>query len=306
MRRLALALFLLWPSLASAAVVNVEFKFTPFTGDPAKDDHVNVVAGAAHVFLNDVPLADQEVRKDSVPVLFDDHEVAPAVWVPVRSAGPGVRKGRNTLRIEFEPSNAAAPYRAQLRWASVMDAVKEEGGPGHSTSINQGDEGVEDKQATGKVVFGREFIADFATDIPWHHFPAVTAVSDEDRKRLAALLAERAAWFKPDFTAFYKGLAAKDGIDVAAVRKMKCADAAYKAGVRVAAPAADQLELVTTGHPEVVVKRTGGDLFPFDPKILERIKGDDTQMCVGVTLAALYPPRLVVVRMSNGDWEAVY
>ncbi len=306
MRRILLALLVLWPSLVSAAVVNVEFKFTPFTGDPAKEDHVETVPGSARVFLNDVPLAEQAVRKDTVPVLFDDREIGPAVWIPMRSAGPGVRKGKNTIRIEFEPSDAAASYQAQLSWASVLDSAKEEREPGHYSGTNQDAEGADNRKATGKVVFTREFTADFATDVPWHHFPPVTALSDEDTQHLTALLQERVGWFKPDFAALYKALARREGIDVARVRKAKCLDAAYKAGVRVAAPTADQLDLVTTGHPEVVVQRKSGELFGLDRKAFEHIKGDQMQMCAGMTLSVIYPPRLIVVRMPNGGWEAVY
>ena len=36
MRKIALVLLLFWPSLAAAGILNVEFKFTPFLGDPAR------------------------------------------------------------------------------------------------------------------------------------------------------------------------------------------------------------------------------------------------------------------------------
>src|SRR5262245_14658668 len=43
MRRLILAALLLFSSDAAAKVINVEFKFTPFIGDPAKSDmHIEV------------------------------------------------------------------------------------------------------------------------------------------------------------------------------------------------------------------------------------------------------------------------
>jgi len=29
-------------------------------------------------------------------------------------------------------------------------------------------------------------------------------------------------------------------------------------------------------------------------------------MCAGMALAVVYPPRLVVVRTPNGNWEVVY
>ncbi len=114
-------------------------------------------------------------------------------------------------------------------------------------------------------MFEREFVADFARDLPWHHYPALTALGDDDKQRLAALVRGRAEWFKPDFAPLYKALAGTPELDVTGVRKAKCLDAAYAAGVRIAPPPADDLEFVTTGRPEVVVRRKGGHLFAPDP-----------------------------------------
>jgi len=305
MRKALLASILLWPCLARGAVVNVEFKFTPFTGDP-KNDHVDTVPGKAEVFLNDVPIATDEVRAGSVPVMFDEREIAASVWVPVESLGSAVRKGKNTFRLEFEPADAKTPYRAQLRWASVTDQTKEEHGSGTYKGTNQAGEGVDDKTATGKVVFEREFNADFAKDQPWHHYPPVTQLTDDDKQKLGTLVTDRAGWFKPDFAALYQALAANPHIDVAHVRKTKCLDAAYKAGARVKGPGTDQLEFVTTGHPEVVIRRAAGPLFVPDPGHIDTIKSEEIQMCAGTALQLSFPPRLVVVRTPAGAWEAVY
>ncbi len=111
MKKLAFALLMSAASLAPAAVINVEFKFTPFVGDPAKDDKVTTVPGKAAIFINNVPFTEQEVRKDELPVLFDEHEVTPSVWVPMSSVGPVVRKGKNKIRIEFTPDDSAKAYR---------------------------------------------------------------------------------------------------------------------------------------------------------------------------------------------------
>ena len=114
------------------------------------------------------------------------------------------------------------------------------------------------------------------------------------------------AWFKPDFAAIYKILAANEETKVAKVRRMKCIDAAYQAGARFEAAPADQLEFGTPGGPEVVVQRKGGGaLYGVDQKAFEKIKGDDKQMCAGMTLSVVYPPRLVVVRSRGGTWEVV-
>ena len=45
MRKLFVALLLSYSSLALAAVLNIEFNFTPFVGEPAKADHVETIPG---------------------------------------------------------------------------------------------------------------------------------------------------------------------------------------------------------------------------------------------------------------------
>jgi hypothetical protein len=306
MKNLAFVLWLLSSALVDAAVLNVEFKFTPYTGD-TKNDQVDSVAGTARVVLNGVAVAEQPVSAQSLPVLFDAREIGPAVWVPVASLGPAVRKGKNSIRIEFEPADAALSYKAQLRWATVTDQTsRTESGEGQVSETNQTGEGGEEKQGKGKIAFEREFTADFAQDLPWHHYPVITAVEDKDRQALADLVKARAEIYKPKFEAVYTLLAAKPGVEVPRVRKAKCLDAAYKAGVRVPAPPADQLEFGVSGNPEVVVRRKGGDLFTFDPSQFQRIKGDDTQMCAGMVLEMVFPRQMVVVRNPAGAWEVVY
>jgi hypothetical protein len=298
---------LFWSASAGAAVLNVEFKFTPYTGD-SKADHVETVPGKARVFVNDAPIAEQEIAKDTVPVLFDDREIAPSVWVPVESLGPVLRKGKNRIRIEFQPSDFKAPYHAQLSWASVTDQSTEgQSASGAITSTNQSGEGKDARDATGKVVFEREFVADFAADLPWHHYPATTALSDADRQQLAELVKARTASFKPGFADVYKALEGKEGIEVGEIKKAKCLDAAYAAGIRVAAPSFEQLEFRVTGNPEVVVQRKDGALYDIGgPDAFAKIKGDELQMCAGVALSIAYPPHLAFVRTPAGTWEAVY
>lgn len=307
MRRIPLVLLLLWSSAAGAKVINVEFKFTPFVGDPAKADQVDTVAGQAAVFINNLPIAEQPVGAQEVPVLFDDREIAASVWVPVESLGPVLRKGKNTFRIEFVPTDAKASYRAQLRWASVTDQERKEDEDGSHKATNQSDEGVEDKQATGKVVFEREFVADFAADLPWHHYPPVTALSDEDKQQLKTLVKARADAFKPDFSGVYKLLKGNQKVDPSKVKAAKCLDKAYAAGVRIAAAPVEQIDFATTGGAGVVVRSKAGPLYaPTDPSTFEKIKGDEAQMCVAMALFGVYPPQLAVVRAPSGAWEVAY
>lgn len=307
MQRLLIALMLFWPVLASAEIVNVEFKFTPYTGD-LKEDQVQTVPGKAQVYINNMLFAEQDVEKQAVPVLFDDREISPSVWVPMNSAGPILRKGKNSIRIEFQPSDAKAPYNAQLSWASVTDQATEvENSPGSSTSTNQTGEGMDSKKGPGKVVFEREFTADFATDRAWQHYPAVTALSDADKQQIAAAVAARAAGFKPGFVDAYKLLEGQENFDLAAIKKSKCLDSAYAVGVRVSAPTIEQMEFALTGNPEVVVSRKGGALFDAGtPELFGKIKGDDNQMCAGMVISVAYPPRLSFVRNPAGAWEVVY
>ncbi len=300
--RMAVAgLLALGSQSGSADVLNVEFKFTPFTGN-TKEDHVDSVPGKAKVFVNNIPVVEQEIEKRELPVLFDAREISPSVWVPVASLGPVLRKGKNSIRIEFEPS-AGSPYNAQFSWASVMDQSTETGEAGRFQATNQSGEGKEEKQGTGKIVFTREFTADFAADQPWHHYPAVAALTEDDKQNLGKLLKVRAEAFKPPFAGIYQMLDGKPGVDVAGVRKAKCLDKAYAAGVRIAPPA--QLDFATTGNPEVVVQCQDGPLFEPDRTAFERIKGDEMQMCAGMALSLAYPPKLIVVRKPDGSWEVV-
>jgi hypothetical protein len=309
MRNIAGTLLLLTMPLtiAHAGIINVEFKFTPFIGDPAKDVEVTTMAGKAAVFINNAMITEQEVRSEKSPVLFDEHEVGAAIWVPISSAGPVVRKGKNTIRIEFTPTDPARTYRAQLRWASVTDQPTEESGPGSMKSTNQANEGVDDRKALqGKAVFEREFSADFALDLPWHHYPPVTSLTEEDKQKIAGLLKTRAEWFQPDFSKFYKAIEDNESLKVDDVRRAKCLEEVYKLGVRVAAPPAGELEFTTANGPEVMVTRKDGSLFGLNEKTFAPVKDEETQMCAGMALSVVYPARVTVVRKPGNDWEIVY
>lgn len=306
MRFLLLGLVLTASSPLHAKVLNVEFKFTPFTGD-VKEDHVQSVAGKARVLINNVPLPDQEVEAQSLPVMFDEREIAPAVWIPIQSLGAIVRHGKNTIRIEFTPSDTAAQYHAQLRWASVLDSVKEEDNGGARRSTNQDNEGVETKDGSGPLTFEREFTADFADDKPFHHYPPITALTDDDKTELTALVKSRVDALKPDFSAIYKLVQqAKPDARIAQIRKAKCLDAAYAAGVRMTAPDDADLQFVTTGQPEVIIQRAEGELFSVNRDAFAKLKGDEAKMCAAMTLGMAFPARLIVVKDADGKWGVPY
>jgi hypothetical protein len=264
------------------------------------------VAGKAAVYLNGVPVAEQDVDRKGVPVLFDNREIAPAVWLPVKSLGGLVRKGKNIVRIEFVPADANAQYQSRLQWNEVTDSVRESSSGGAVTSTNRGGQGMETKKSQGKAVFEKEFAGDFATELPWHKYPPVASIGDEDKQKLAALVKERAEAFKPNFDAIYKILGTKPELQVAEIRKIGCLEKAHAAGVRVPVPAAADLEFATTGSAAVVVARKGGWLYPFDQKTFAKVKGEQVQMCAGVALSVAYPPRLVVAKTPDGKWEVVF
>ncbi|MEO6872520.1 MAG: hypothetical protein ABI233_09920 [Chthoniobacterales bacterium] len=307
MKTLACALLFLTARLASAAIINVEFKFTPFLGNPATDQEVTTVPGKTQIFINDVPYgAEQEVRQEKLPVLFDEHEVGPSVALSMSSAGSIVRKGKNKVRIEFTPNDPAKSYRAQLRWASVTDEPTSELDGNNEQATNRTAEGVDDrKDVKGKVVFEREFTADFALDLPWHHYPAVQELTEDDKQKMVALLKTRADWFQPDFSALYKAIEENDSLKVDDVRSAHCLEAAYKAGVRVSAPTVADLNFTTTGGPEVIVTRKAGTLFGLDEKTFAAVKDEGTEMCAGMVLATVYPGRMGIVRRPDGTWETV-
>lgn len=305
MKKALLASLVLWSHCAMAAVINFEVQFTPFVGDLAMSN-VQTVPGKAFIYLNNVLVAEQDVEKKSVPVLFDNREIAAAIWVPVKSLGGLVRKGTNTVKIEFLPTDAKASYQSRLQWNEVTDQVKEQRSGGAASSTNRGGEGMETKKSQGRIVLERDFTGDFATDLPWHKYPSVSALNDEDKQKLVALVKDRAEAFKPNFDPIYQLLGAKPEIQVAQIRKVGCLEKAHAAGVRVPIPDAADLEFATTGTAAVVIARKSGWLYPFDEKAFARLKGEQLQMCAGIALSVAYPPRLVVAKTPDGRWEVVF
>lgn len=303
MRTAVLVALLGWPMLAAGAVLNVEFKFTPYTGDTTADT-VESVPGQATVFLNGIFVAKQPIEREELPVLFDEREVGAAVWVPTAQLGSLLRKGTNTIRVEFEPAGPG-PYTADLRWAQVTDEVREEERPDGGRATNQANEGVDRKKASGRIVMERAFEADFAAEQPWHRYPAVTTLTDEDRQKVTALVAERAALFAPDFAGIYRALEGSEDIPVAKLREGKCLDAVYAAGVRVGPPKPGTFDVVTTGSAAVVVQPKGEMLYDLDRAAFQKITDEDVQMCAGMALVRVYPPRLIVVRTPDGAWQAM-
>ena len=309
MKKILSLLLIIWSTSTLAQVINFEIKFTPFVGNPVTDDSVKTVAGKVQVFLNNVLISEQDLQSQDQPVMFDEREIGPEVWLPVASLGPLVRKGKNTVRIEFVPTDGMMPYHTQLSWAEVNDQSTETQAEGSFFATNQSGEGKETKDTQGKVVMEKDFSADFATDLPWHHAAAVTALSDDDKQQLLKLVNDRATSFKPKFENLYKILEMPHPgieLDVAQIRQSGCLDKAYKAGVRVAARAMDDVEFQLSGNQEVVIKGKSDSLYPFNPEDFAKIKGDDNQMCAGMALSIAYPPQMIVVKNADGAWQVVF
>ncbi|MBI1394494.1 MAG: hypothetical protein GC151_00830 [Betaproteobacteria bacterium] len=304
-RLFCFVLALVWCVTARAAVVNVEFNFTPFVGDSVSNE-VESFPGTARVYVNNVLLGERDVSRRPLPILPDSGEVRPAIWIPATAVGPVLRRGHNTLRIDFEPKDPGTTYHAQLRWASVTDA-RPSTDAGGGARTNLANPGTDDRVIKGKVSFTHEFDAEFAPDQPWHHYPPVASVTEEDRRSLLELVKARARTFAPDFSDLYALLVAGHRVDVDEVRKSGCLETVYDAGLRIAPADARDFDVGFTGNAEVILRSRNGGLFhPEDPTVFSRVTDTAVQKCAGLVLFASFPPRLAAVRSPDGGWRIVY
>jgi len=91
------------------------------------------------------------------------------------------------------------------------------------------------------------------------------------------LVNERVKAFKPDFAEAYKILKNMRDLNLAEMKKAKCLEKAYAAGVRVAVQPVDKIDFATTGNPEVVVRGKTGSLF--NPSIRKRSTASRVMRC---------------------------
>lgn len=293
--------------LFGANVTNVEFHFSPFQGDVAKADRVKIVAGKARVLINGLLIAEREVRASEAPVLFEERQIGGPIWITGQSLGPSLRKQGNLLRIEFEPATAGLAYQTQLRWAFVSDGSTEKVEGNKHTSTNMTGEGKEEKAAQGKFSVEKAFDADFAPERPWHQYPAVMALSEEDRAALAALVQKRLDAYQPNFAQAYALLQSDPRVDIAEMRELRCVEKAYQAGMRVKGPAAGQLVVTLSGKAEVLLQAKGAPLFqPADPNFFPKVKDQSLMRCMIPVLEVLFPERLLAAKNPNGTWEEAH
>ena len=303
----AIALWLCFlPAVATAAIVNVEFNFAPYTGNPDKEDVIVFVRGEARLFINGLPFAEVDVKEQKYKIIFSDREISSApVSISGNSFGPLLLKGRNALRVEFSPADPKRTYTAELAWAAVTDGVTEtRDAKGTVTSTNLAQKGRDRRTAEGRVVLEREFDADFATDRPWHRYPPVKALSETDKQQIRALAAQRLQALEPDFKAFY-GWLERQNVQVADVRRDRVLEKIHASRLRVKMADAAKLELVAGSGPGVMVRAVGGEPLykPDNPQVLAKVADKSAQEFAMAVLPRFFPPRLVVARTPAGVWE---
>ncbi len=307
MRKALSVLLAIFPLLATAAVVNVEFNFAPYTGNPDKEDVIVFVRGEARLFINGLPFAQMDVKEQKYKIIFSDREISSApVAITGESFGALLLKGTNTLRVEFLPAAPKLTYTAELNWASVTDGVTEtRDARGTVSTTNLAQKGRDRKTVQGPVVLEREFQADFAKDRPWHRYPSVKELSDTDKQQIRALAAQRLQALEPDFKTFYAWLE-KNDFNVAQIRSDKVLEKIHASRLRVKMANAAKLEFVVGGGPGVLVKAVGGEPVykPENPQVLSKLADKGAQEFAMSVLPRLFPPRLVVARTPAGAWEA--
>ncbi len=306
----------LLPAAALADTVNVEVSFTPYPADPGQATAVPTVPGQVELVLNGVPMLDNPLAATRALVLGrgpSGPELSPAFWLPLRGLQPVLRRGPNLLRLRFTPEDGRILYIGQFRWVEVADrTITTTTAEGATVSTNQSAEGGERRQGVGPVSFEHRFEAPFARVEPWHSDPPVVTLEPADRAAIQGLLARRAALFAPDFSAAYAYLAALPTdrglrLDVPAMRRERCLERGHDAGVRVLAPAPDQVRLITTDSPVVVARGGGPSLFPLAnlPGSEARLAAlpDDVGLCVAVVTGVLSPSQLLLVKGPDGQWR---
>ncbi len=304
------------PAPAGAKPVNVNFHFTPYLPAAGDADQVITLEGVVELELNGVPMLEVPLKSESALVMERGDtgpEVSSVFWLDALALQPLVRRGDNLLRLRFTPKDGTLPYRSQFRWVVVEDqTTTSTTAKGSLLTTNHGADGREDHEAPGPATVQQAFQAPFARVEPWHDAPAVTALAPDDRAAILELIRRRAALFAPDFAAAYRHLASlpRDRgltLDVPEVRRLACLEAGYAAGMRVAAPAEADLQLVTTGSPVVVARGAGEFLFrfPSEPGMAERYEAipNDKGFCLAISFNMLFPKRLFLVKGVDGQWQ---
>ncbi|MFN5221629.1 MAG: hypothetical protein ACK5FE_12105 [Cyanobacteriota bacterium] len=308
---LPLGLLVSGSSPALAEVLNLEFGFTAFRGDPATADRVPTVAGKAELEINGLPLLEKELEADQAMVLFAERRLSPGLWLPMESFRRLLRRQGNSLVLRFTPRQVGAPYSAQLSWNSVEDSVSQrrqvEGNRVRLEATNETDRGSERRDSRGPVEFRRSFDAPFADEQPWQSQPPIQTIQPADRSAILALVRARRDLYAADMTAAYRLLEGFPGLDAAVLRQQGCLEQAWRQGVRVKPLQGESLQLLPTGGPVVVVRPGRGELFPLQvpPGMVDRLSLEQT-LCVSGALVGLLPPWMGFVQDGQGGWRPIF
>ncbi|MCP9927453.1 hypothetical protein [Cyanobium sp. CH-040] len=301
---------------AGAKPVSMQFRFTPYLPAARDVDKVTTVPGVVELELNGVPMAEGPLEQKSALVMNHDAigiEVFPALWLPASQLQPLLRRGHNLLRIRFTPKDGRVSYRSQFRWEVIDDAITTSTtAEGSEVTTNHAARGGEDREVRGAVRVQHAFQAPFAQVEPWHDAPAVNTLEPADRAAIMALISERASLFAPDFEAAHRFIANQPTdrgvtINVPEARRLRCLEAGYTIGVRVAAPTEADVRLITTDSPVLVARGTGELLFggPHEPGMAERYEAlpNDIGFCFMLTFNSLFPKQFLLVKGKDGQWQ---
>lgn len=283
----------------------LEFSFTPYRGDPLRQDRLPMVPGRVGVVLNGYPLVDGEITAVDALVLFRERRISPGLVLSTLGMGPLLRRGTNRLTLRFVPTDTGLPYRGRFQWAAITDRITRTLEPEGETLSNEGATGRQDLAAQGALELSQSFEAPFAPDRPWHHRPPIGGLEAADREALAALVGQRAASFAPPFTTAY-GLLSQPGVaNGTALRQARCLERGYAAGLRVTPAAPDQLRFHAGSLPAVLVGGArDGPLFRLTfPTSLPETLGEDGAICLSIAVALLFPPHLIGIRDGAGGWR---
>lgn len=295
------------PAVAHAAVSGLEFSFSPYLGNPDQNDAIMLVGGEARIYVNGLPHIEVEVRERKHVMNSAGRDITPAaVIIDVASFGTLLRKGRNTLRVDFFPADYKRAYTVELRWTPVGDATTGPRAAKGAAARGPVEPSRERINARSAVRIEREFDADFATGRAWHQYPAVTALSDADREQIRALLVQRLHALQPGFGVFYAWLA-RNNFVVAEIRKDRVPEKIQAAGLLVRMADTGRLEFLIGPGAGVMVKPPLKEplYWPENPSVLSRISDAAAQEFARSILPRLFPTRLMVARNADGVWEAV-
>jgi hypothetical protein len=162
------ALLVIFASIACAEVVGV--RFAAYAGDPEKDPQsIQQLPGVLRVFVNQYLYAEHKMKSKNYR-FPRSAQSRKSLGIAVKEFGPRVRRGKNTIELEFEPADANQDYFASISVVSVEVLRYSSSG--------------ESVKSKGIAYFPVPFTSATAVDLPWHHYPPVTTLSVGDKQKV--------------------------------------------------------------------------------------------------------------------------